>query len=1274
MARQASHAGKTRDPPVWRGTSRYEVVGLLGQGGMGVVYEVLDRERGRLVALKTWLDFDPGALYLFKQEFRTLADIRHRNLVHLYELAADDDGRVFFTMELVRGVDFGHHVRGTPTAERAGPTTRTLRPVPAARDTVRPRAQGAASPALAPSPMPANEDRLRAALRQLVEGVHALHGAGKLHRDIKPSNVLVTPEGRVVVLDFGVATEITGPGAIPGGAGERVGTARYMAPEQASDEPPTPASDWYSVGVMLYEALVGHSPFTGSAIDVLTMKSMMDPVAPSERVSGVPADLDALCVSLLRREPELRPPGHEILRRVGVTRSSVPPPARFPDNPDGATAFVGRAGELAALREAFEDVQAGQSVTLRVGGGSGMGKSTVVRCFLDTLAQSGEAALLTGRAYEAEAIPYKAIDGVIDALSNHLVGLADEGDPLELPTDIGSLTRLFPVLRRVPGAGGSVDPSPLDPLEVRRRAFASLREALASLAKRTPVVIFVDDAQWGDVDSATLLLELLRPPAAPPLLLVMTYRSSEAETSPFLVELRDRWPAKAPVRDLAIGPLAVDDSVQLALSLLGASDEAARRTARAVARESRGSPFLIEELVRSNLGPSSTTGATLAVLTLDQMVSERLEHLSEPARSLIEIVAVGGRPLPVAVVADAAGTSGVANELVALLSARRFARTGVREGHETIEMSHDRIRETLLAHLPASTLRAHHARLAGVLERGGATDAEAVAHHWLGAGDVERGARFAEMAAEQAMAKLAFDQAARLLRLAIEHRPAAAARPLRRRLAEALRFAGRAEESARTYLAAVDGAAAGERVEFQRAAAEQLLAAGRIDEGTEMLHGVLGAVGMRAPRSPALALFWLLVYRFWLLVRGLRFHERRAEEVSPEDHLRVEALFTVAMQFSIVDVILGACMQTRHLLEALRVGDGYQVLRATSLEAGHLAAMARRQTQREVALVARSRDMAERDGRKIAHWYFAGAWGIGLFNRGRFQKAWELLEPAERDMLYGHGGFANTVLFAVYAQFFLGDLRGASERVTRLCALAAERGDLYTPVNLLTSVGVNLSLAADEPERARRDVSEALAKWSQSGFHLQHWQAMTFGSEIDLYTGESAAYERFVAQRPALRRSFLLHAGFVRIMTATIQGRLAIASIRSDSPPALRRARIADARRMIRRLESEYEAWAGALALLLRATVENAAGDGAAAARALTEAIPRLEATGAAGYATFARYRLGQLLRGPEGQDLERSALESMYTQGVVQPERYVRVYLPGVWGESESLKARASP
>src|SRR5689334_10222061 len=191
---------------------RFQLLERLGGGGMGVVYAAHDQALDRRVALKTLRCADPAAIYRFKAEFRSLVDVAHPNLVTLHELTMAA-GEWFFTMELVKGSNFLSWVR---------------RPAP----------------------------RLRIALLQLAEGLSALHAAGKLHRDIKPSNVLVNGEGRVVVLDFGLVTELVPRERQPWDL-QFAGTPHYMAPEVLGGEAASPASDWYSVGVMLYEALTG---------------------------------------------------------------------------------------------------------------------------------------------------------------------------------------------------------------------------------------------------------------------------------------------------------------------------------------------------------------------------------------------------------------------------------------------------------------------------------------------------------------------------------------------------------------------------------------------------------------------------------------------------------------------------------------------------------------------------------------------------------------------------------------------------------------------------------------------------------------------------------------------------------------------------------------------------------------------------------------------------------------------------------------------------------
>src|SRR6267378_3829543 len=313
------------------GTERFKIHRRLGSGGMGVVYEAHDRQMNKTVALKTLTRAEPTHIYRFKREFRALADVTHPNLVSLYEFMSD--GKFwFFTMELVKGTNFLEYVRpGAKVRSHSASKSSTLltdipdvnSPLDYEADTrdlseAQPTWESESDQPHASSPdwsdIPLDEERLRSAFRQLAQGVHGLHETGKLHRDIKPSNVLVTKEGRVVILDFGLVADVE-----PEGLHDSItlaGTPDYMSPEQGAQLPISRASDWYSIGVMLYQALTGRLPFTGKYFEVMMNKQNFDPPAPSELVHNCPEDLNELCVRLLARKPEDRPTGNEILQTL----------------------------------------------------------------------------------------------------------------------------------------------------------------------------------------------------------------------------------------------------------------------------------------------------------------------------------------------------------------------------------------------------------------------------------------------------------------------------------------------------------------------------------------------------------------------------------------------------------------------------------------------------------------------------------------------------------------------------------------------------------------------------------------------------------------------------------------------------------------------------------------------------------------------------------------------------------------------------------------------
>jgi hypothetical protein len=692
--------------------------------------------------------------------------------------------------------------------------------------------------------------------------------------------------------------------------------------------------------------------------------------------------------------------------------------------------------------------------------------------------------------------------------------------------------------------------------------------------------------------------------------------------------------------------------------------------ARAVAREARGSPFLVEELVRGNSGRIAAAEATLAIQTLDKVVGHRLARLHDAARRLIEVVAVGGRPLPVAVVAAASGMGEGIKEAVALLGTGRLARTGMRNGHEVIEVTHDRIGETIVGLIPPDLLREHHGRLAAALAAAPGPDLEAVAVHLLGAGDRQRAVEYAERAAEQAAAKLAFDHAARLFRFAIEtidHREADAQR-LRLRLAQMLDSAGRPSQAADEYLKAARGATGLQRITLERTAAEQLVYSGRIDEAALTLRQVLATMRMRAPKSVLGKVFLLLFYRLLLRALGLRLRERGPDEVSEEDRVRVDALRAVALGLGPVDILLGASSQARQVFWVLRVGDRLQVLKVMSIELIQFAATGYLVSKRERRVRAIVEGLASRVG-PVGRLFADGAFGLALFMRGRFREAIEALDSSYAEcgaqaywtLADAFAVRAKARLYAVRACYFTGRLREEAQRAKVLLREVEDRGDVYTTVCLRSTVMVDISLAADDPERARWHVREAMARWTPTGFSMVHCDAMLSETNIELYVGDGVrARQRLERDERALKGSMLLHSRLIRNLTAFLRGCCAVASI--DAEPASRPARVREARLLARELEREPGPWGKVLASLLRAAAANAGGERAEATEALREAVGRSESAEMWLHSWAATYQLGSLLGGEEGAALVARGMGAMTAEGVRAPARIAGLLLPGRW------------
>jgi hypothetical protein len=1195
----------------------FDVEAELGRGGMGVVYRAFDRRRGGVVALKTLQHVDPAALWRFKQEFRALADVSHPNLVGLYELVAEE-GRWFFTMELVEGEHFLERVRFGAD--------------------------------------------LRRTARQLAEAVAALHAAGLLHRDIKPTNVLVTRDGRAVLLDFGLAAELSQSGTHQSTQRHVLGTAAYMSPEQATGDPVSAASDWYSFGVLLYEAMTGRLPYpgtTGSEIwRALVDPSTPPPAPPVDVTPGSPEDLSDLVVALLARDPRARPDGAQVLRVLQSDASAARPAL-------AAGGLVGRDAQLAALGAAFAEMRGGRPVVVFAHGVSGIGKSALVERFLEEVVARDDAVVLAGRCYERESVPFKALDSPIDELTRFLARLPKADAEALLPRDVGPITRLFPVLLRVEAlaVGARRGVATTDVHEMRRRATAALREILGRIGDRRPLVLYVDDLQWGDLDSANLLLDVLRPPDPPRVLVIGSYRRDDAQKSPFLSAMFAS-PLAADRRDMPVDPLSAEDAAALAVALSGGRLGRDSGIVFDLVREAGGNPLFVRELVE-HLDETRAPRAAGSKLTLDRVLFERVERLAPQTRRLLEVVCVAGRPIHEETALSAAAPLDDPTGALAALRTARFVRV---HASSSLDTYHDRVRESVLAHLSSDAVREHHSRIAAAMESSRAVDAEDLARHLEAAGDARRaGAEYAR-AASKAAETLAFDHAAQLYRRAIELADPGRdeRRVLLTRLGEALGGARRCGDAADAYLAAAQCAGDDDALALRLLACDHLLMSGRIDEWFDIARPVLRSVGLSLPASHGAALASILFRKTLIALRGYGIRERPAADIPASTLASIDTAAAVATAMTMVSPIYAVECQTRHLLLALRTGEPARAAFALAAEACHSAIGGTRYAARTARLVTVARALAVRSGSEHAdvltriteilvaavegRWRDCVARSLAVEVRGRTAN-WTFMRNL-------------TMVFPGFAMDFLGSFRELAAAAPGWIADAASRSDLFLETELRTRIGYFPPLLEDDPAAADAGLVAAISRWSQRSFLMQHFRVFEGRIPIAIYDGRPAdALALVESMWTPLRRSWLLEIQLLRLIAWFMRGRASLAVAAGSATDAKRRAALlctvdADARRMTRQRTAYGTAWAE----MLRAGAASIRGDARTAAARLQEAERGFVATDMACWSAVARRRRGQLVAGDEGRALVADADEWMRGQGIVNPSRWADMYAPGKW------------
>lgn len=715
---------------------RYRLDAELGGGGMGTVYRAHDVLLDRPIAVKLVgeIGLDTKGRTRLLHEARAVAQLNHPNIVSVYD-AGESEGRTFIVMELVEGESL-HQRR------------------------------------------PESLEEVLSIARQVCAALEHAHRHGIVHRDIKPENVLLSVDGLAKLSDFGLARSVASRLSREEGV---TGTAFYLAPEQALGQEIDARTDLYALGVMLYELTTGRLPFTGDDLLTVISQHLHAPVIqPSTYNAQIPPSLDTLIGQLLSKRPQDRPASAgEVRQRLGQLHSieTVALPAGQLSLLDRLVRgrLVGRTEELAQAKGIWQRAISEESHVLLVSGEPGIGKTRFVN-ELATLVQVLEAQVLQGECYAEGGAPYAPLAQIIrQTLEPH-----SGQEALDLPDLVlADLLTLAPDLwSHYP----QVQPNPsLDPQAEQQRLFESVISFLSTLIERAPLLLIVEDVHWADEGTLLLLRHLSRRGRQLPFLMTLTYREVELDQAHGLRDVLVELNRERAATRIKLGRLDREQTRDLLAVMF--SSEIPDTFLDAIYHETEGNPFFIEEVCKALIEEGRISrqngGWHLGDLKAIQVpqsvrlaIQARLSKLPEQAQDVLLLAAVFGREFDFATLREACHLGEeVLIDVLETAERAQLIREVQRAGREAFAFAHALIPSTLQESV--SGLRRHrlHRRVAAAIEAVHPEDFEALAYHYVEAGDEERARTYLRRAADRARQVYANEEAIHLYSEALELMP-----------------------------------------------------------------------------------------------------------------------------------------------------------------------------------------------------------------------------------------------------------------------------------------------------------------------------------------------------------------------------------------------------------------------------------------------------------------------------------------------------------------------
>ena len=1204
------------EPPVieqsyFDAARRYRIVGTLGAGNFGVVYKAYDEKWGEHVALKTSRDGSVEQQQWLKEEYRIQNDIVHPIFVQPDEML-EENGRFYFTMKLV---------------DDALPFTDYFRAWRASH--------------------PNENDKLVSAIcmaaLELADGLQIIHSFGRFHGDIKPANVLITAKGEVALLDFGLMRSTNDPHAHHSLGGELVGTPTYLPPEQYQSSNLNAVGDWYALGLMLYEALTEQEAFQGDALEVLIAKQMAAPTLDSP-VVNVPAALRCLVENMLEPDPNRRPPGSEISAVlsdcVTISEDSSTSPVWLSNQAYPDDDFVARDKELDSLQQAYVSACQGGAKLVEIVGPSGIGKTALVKRFLAGLSPDNTL-VIEGRCLPNEAIPYKAFDAVIDELINYWLNLPEDAAKDILPSDdAAALAVLFPELRRISVFEQRVE-TPVtsgDPRSQRVAAFTALAAVFRNIAAQKSLIIYIDDVQWADLDSAALFENVFRELAESPVLFVFARRPDDEIDENELLALVNTLP---PLRlhRIELKPMILDDCRALVTSILK-DRGAAKGVVEHIVSQGAGLPYLLSELSHfANVQGERFSTAT-KLETGQSLLTERLATLALENTVLVELAAVASVPLIPEVLLRAAESS--QRYRLRDLCGLRLLKSVSRDQRQALQIYHDHLREFVLKKMSAEKASKRHASLLASMEAQGGYEHEAMLPHAEASNNVERIRHHARGAANRAKASLAFKQAAHFLNVILSTYPEQAqSLELIVEYADALANAGQSTQAAPTYekayqqLLKQDKTKTEEQGELQRKAGEQYLKSGHFNEGLKILERFLSQRQVNLPRSGRSALLVSTLRRARLYIRGFKFDGAAGVPWPEKVSERLDYLWATTTSLSMMDPVRADAIGLLHFLESLKAGSKPHIARSLGYEAAFAALIGgdylRGKANQMLALNLQLLDDSSSD-------YDHAFYHLGLGATSFFNSDWQATvkhcdiasEKFRKECLGAEYEASVAVVFALQALGLAGDIQALEQRLPIAIQDADERGDLFAANNCRGGYHAIGRIATGQIALVESELQKVVETWTPGFYQMHAYHRIFAAVNADLYQGNPhAALAKIDDDWAELKRGLFLTMELpaLELRWARARACLAVAAV---SPPKKAKKLVARVRKLQRLIRKATVAAAAPHASMVDAGLAALGHDHLALNACLRSALHGYTKAGMAVHREVARWLLLEHVSGEE--------------------------------------------